>query len=246
MPKKCADGTYSGDGATSCSNCGAGNYCVNGVQAACSTTGTYQDSATGLTCLSCPVGYKCSFSAKTACTGTQYADGKSTTCDPLSGNMYRDALITTQVKRTCPAGYFVDSSFTICTLCTEEYTCDGTSKTICGTNKICAVGTTGLGTDIPAGSTVTSGSHKSTSIGMCAGGKYRADANTCTDCTAGNKCEDPTTSTKTACGSGTYQDTTGNTICKPCDVGKYCSGSTQTSISAGSTVKSTYEYFYLR
>ena len=194
----CPNGKYTNTtGQTSCKDCEAGYYCKGGEKKECSA-GKYS-SANSADCATCPVGYYCpGVSDKIQCSGNKYQpnEGK-TSC------------------LTCSAGSYVSSDRAQCLICEAGYKCTGD-----GSKVACGAGTyqpyTGQTTCIACSAGYTCSGATQT---YCAAGSYSstAGATSCTTCPKGYYCTGGTN--KTACGSGKYNDLTGqgsSTACKTC------------------------------
>ena len=105
--KLCPVGTYSGSGATYCSNCAIGTYTAIG-SSSCSATcpAGYYAQLGGNQCLPCPPGFYSSVSGITSLSN----------CLPCGTGYYSLAGSATCLA-TCPAGSYVSSTFSQCSLC---------------------------------------------------------------------------------------------------------------------------------
>lgn len=113
----------------------------------------------------------------------------------------------------------------ISSTCGNPYPC-------CGSRKYCD---TGPGQCDPNGGI---GRRKTEGICyQCSDGMFCPGDDTMHECDKGYKC---VMGLSTRCTAGTYQDQTGQTTCKSCPEGKYCSGLGQTSVSGTCTQSGYY------
>ena len=198
----CPNGKYTDTtGQTVCKNCEAGYYCTGGEKKEC-TAGKYSE-ANSSSCATCPKGYYCPpKSNKIQCSGNKY--------QPNEG---KDSCLT------CSAGSYVTSDRAQCLVCEAGYKCTGDgSKVACGAGTYQPhPGQTDCLT-CPAGYTC-SGANQT----YCQAGSYApsAGSTSCTTCPKGYYCTGGTN--KTACGSGKYNDLTGQGAASAC---KSCSSKT--------------------
>ena len=213
----CTAGTYSLEGASGCTNCEAGKY----------------SDAKSSTCTACPQGYQCPGGTdKIACSAGTYtnATGKSS-CSTCSAGTYNTGTGNTSCK-TCEIGYYCSG---------------GASKVTCPSGYTSAAGATAQSNcyiSVGAGKYIASSGASSPT--NCAAGKYKAahtvnygSTSSCSSCAAGQYSAEGAGSCSN-CAAGTYNTGTGNSGCTTCEAGYYCTGGTaRTACPAGKYRSST-------
>ncbi|MDR3742453.1 MAG: hypothetical protein P4L40_25835 [Terracidiphilus sp.] len=105
----CPPGKTSSAGATSCTTCPAGSYCLGGNDAETCPTGYYCASGSTSPAL-CPMDYSCTTSAATVCSSGKYAMYGTATCSSVTLTTgYYQSSGTQYVKSVAP-GYYYSSS----------------------------------------------------------------------------------------------------------------------------------------
>ena len=249
-PIICTSGTFSLAGASTCTACQIGNYCVNGVQTACAA-GSYASSTSSSICLACPAGSYCAQGSSTAsqCSDGSFSLTSSSSCTVCpAGSFCKGGS-----KVLCQSGSYQSlTSQLSCIPCTAgNYCVEGsTSVTACASGTY-SLASAGVCSDCPSGSSCNSGVAT-----LCSAGNYQASTKqtSCLSCTVGSYCVQgsisPTvcpdgltslasstsstsctscpagnfckTGIKTACVAGTYQPSTGQSVCLACVAGSYC------------------------
>jgi len=225
--------------------CTAGQTCAAGSVSPLTCPATYVCNEEILpdTTLICSKGFKCG--SGLTISAPEAVDATSTWCDP--GKWCQNGIQT-----DCVAGTFLPSKGTGTVGASECLSCplgkfcpnpgQSTVPDICPDGYICGAGqTSGTVTACSIGFRCPAGSFQNV---YCPSGEFQNEGGkpTCKPCTAGNFCEyDFTTGTPSEttcpiahkcpntsmskpqiCLEGTFQDTTGQTGCKPCTDGKYC------------------------
>ena len=242
LPVKCPQGTYSDGSRTSCLACPIGQYCVGGSHSGCASgyqqTGTSQEY-----CSICPYNAYCSNTAYIYdCSNTQYTDSGATGCSGVSSTMYTAGGTSTHQKyRYCPSGFYLDSSYTTCTLASVGYYGSGTySQSLCD-NYYVSSGSSSSCQYTPTAMVTTNSARAVTDLYICQAGQYYYNIVTCYSCPNGYYCPDPTAS-YTYCPAGTYQGT-GMMFCYNCPPNSYCTGGTANAGMPGGYKWSTpYQY----
>ena len=227
---------YSTGGATSCSNCNAGNSCANGIQTPC-TDGTYQPSASSSSCLQCTAGSYCASgaSAVTLCpdglislAGASSAAG-CTSCPAGS-------FCVSGVKYTCTAGNYQPSQGqTKCISCVAGSYCPAAASVLTpcpdGTSSVASAMSVSDCFTCASGQVCTGGVQK-----VCDAGSYAlAGQTTCTACPAGSYCPQGA-SAPTSCPDGKTSSVSATAVgsCYDCPVGNYCVNGNKIACAAGS------------
>ena len=158
------------------------------------------------------------------------------------GGTYNYDPIETHGRSNCPKGSYSLSESDTCTLCPAGTYQDEEGQTVC---KVCATGktssagaTTSCTSNCSNSSNVSSwttpswngnGVSNSCKAASCNAGN-RINGNNCTACAKGTFYPSVnSTSSCTTCVAGSYQDATGQTVCKVCSAGKTSSAGTTAS-----------------
>lgn len=236
----CSVGQASGASKTTCSNCPANTYSIEGNSA----------------CTNCDAGYTCSNGQRSPCPAGKHsaAQGSCTDDDctagsfcPGNANIYSCIAGTYSEKGAafcvaCTAGTWSAATATICTVCPKgTYSLNGAaSQGECDSNK-CLAGEYCL-------------------FGVknkCPVGKYSTgSASECSLCQVNNFC-DGITGTQTACPAGQEQQSLGQSSCTNCAPGKwrisettcsracpqgyYCTDGSKTGCPSGKTTSGTHK-----
>jgi len=210
----CATGYYQPDiGKTSCIECPVGKQRTTTGGAICSDcpAGYYADTIATSNCKACSAGTYQDLTGQTGCKQCEVAKYQSSTgqstCIVCPAGTYEDTLGSPLCKN-CPAGQFQDQTGqTACKLCDVGYSQPLTGKTAC---VICAAGTyqdlTGQANCKP-----------------CEAGKVQplTGQTSCDECPIAYYQDQTGKTTCVICPAGKFNDQTGQAVCKDCSPGYY-------------------------
>ena len=237
----CPKGSYSLSESDTCTLCPAGTYQDEEGQTVCKVCATGKTSSAGAT-TSCTSNCSNSSNVSSWTTPSWNGNGVSNSCKAAScnaGNRIDGNNCTACAKgtyaananasancTTCPAGSYQDATGqTVCKVCSAGKTSSAGATTSCTTNCSNSSGVYSWTTPTWNGSAVSN----SCKAASCNAGN-RINGNNCTACAKGTFYPSVnSTSSCTTCVAGSYQDATGQTVCKVCSAGKTSSAGTTAS-----------------
>uniref|UniRef100_A0A7S1UI10 EGF-like domain-containing protein n=1 Tax=Phaeomonas parva TaxID=124430 RepID=A0A7S1UI10_9STRA len=239
----CLGGTYSTPGDSNCTACAEGSAQPLDAQATCEpcARGKFQNETQATTCKKCPRGRYIASTGAEECelcpTGTFQSAEESQSCTACAAGRYQDITGSSDCI-DCPAGYFCpaqsvapipcgtaalfcpasssspqaagsgnyttpmgaqsESNRTTQVVCEQGYACVGGERSVCP-----------VGTVAP-----NPGATSCSPCGVCAVGKYQT-----TQCTHDGMQDTECLS----CPPGRYENVTGQSQCRPCPRGSFCS-----------------------
>ncbi|CAG2223568.1 unnamed protein product [Mytilus edulis] len=227
-PIKCPSGTHTGGvgSQTSCTDCPAGSYCTSTSAVTGTCTTGYYSLAKATACKPCPAGYSCATNnaAPVVCASGTYSNGLATSCtacdtgkacpSTTSDSGKYDCPLGTPIP--CPNGQFMNrTGYDQCFDCPAGYYCTNAMEPLlCSKGYYCPGNTTADLSPCPRGT-------YNPILGYYCPTGQSIQNPPATICPAGHYCPEGSHA-EIDCPSGTYQDQTGQGLCKECVAGSYC------------------------